>query len=92
MLPGRKFTGGYDKRPYLSLLLRLFLETIAIRIQISVFANNWKLKLRPEVSHHLAKATQVHSPLVFRQCSNDTICSVESRAYAFVGSHKLLRG
>src|SRR5476649_96785 len=71
MLPGLKFTGGHDKRPYLSLLLRLFLETIAIRIQISVFANNWKLKLRPEVSHHLAKATQVHSPLVFRQCSND---------------------
>ncbi len=65
---------------------------IAIRIQISVFANNWKLKFEPEVSHHLGKATQVRSPLVFRQCANDAICSVESLSNAFVGIHKLLRG
>jgi hypothetical protein len=57
ILPGRQ--EKIDIGLASSLLLRGFLETIAIRIEISVFANDGMLKLEPEVPHHFAKGAQV---------------------------------
>jgi len=75
-----------------SLLLSVSLVTITIGVQVSVFANDWKLKLEPKVSHHVAKGPQVRSPLDFREWPEDAVCFVESLAYAFIGIHQFLRG
>lgn len=75
-----------------SLPLSVYLVTITVGVQISVFANDWKLKLEPEVPHHVAKGTQVRSPLDFRQCPEDAVCFVDRLACAFVGVHEFLRG